>query len=291
MTMGETRYRQTVHFDIVIHDDMSAEQSESFLLRLWSARGYKWPVYGVRERRVTIIDNDSVGVSISETSLEIEEGDSDTYEVELNSEPDGDVTVTIGGTTGTDLSLDRATLTFTDQNWDQPQTVTVTADHDGDSVDEEQATLTHTVSATEDDYDGLDADDVTVTVTDDDPQMEYSLVDAGPVDEDAGTVQVEVVAVTNEDGVPSIDYAVAVQSEDVTANSGGDYEEVDETLVFAVADFAAFTDGDGETRYRQSVYFDVVIVDNSVTMKTRRRSCSSCWKARGSKGRSSVLPK
>ena len=100
-------------------------------------------------------------------------------------------------------------------------------------------------------------------------------MDAGPFDEDAGTVQVEVVAVTNEDGVPSIDYAVAVQSEDVTANSGGDYEEVDETLVFAVADFAAFTDGAGETRYRQSVYFDVVIVDNSVTMKTRRRSCSN----------------
>ena len=60
-------------------------------------------------------------------------------------------------------------------------------------------------------------------------------MDAGPFDEDAGTVQVEVVAVTNEDGVPSIDYAVAVQSEDVTARSGDDYEEVDETLVFAVA--------------------------------------------------------
>ena len=111
-------------------------------------------------------------------------------------------------------------------------------------------------------YDGLNADGVTVTITDDDPQMEYSLVDTGPLGEDAGTVQVEVVAVTNEDGVPSIGYAVAVQSEDVTTTAGGDYEAVDETLVFAVADFAAFTDGDGETRYRQSVYFDVVIVDD-----------------------------
>ena len=153
--------------------------------------------------------------------MTIEEGNSDTYDVVLNTEPDGDVTVTIGGTTGTDLSLDKDTLTFTDQNWDQPQTVTVTADHDSDAVDEAQVTLTHTVSSPDDGaYDGLDADDVTVTVTDDDPQMEYSLVDAGPFDEDAGTVQVEVVAVTNEDGVPSIDYAVAVQSEDVTANFG-----------------------------------------------------------------------
>ena len=260
---GQTRYRQTVYFDFVIHDDLSAEEEESFLLRLWSAKGYKWPAYGVRERRVTIIDNDSAGVTVNPTELTIEEGNSDTYDVVLNTEPAGDVTVTIGGATGTDLSLDKDTLTFTDQDWDQPQTVTVTADHDSDAVDEAQVTLTHTASSLDDGaYDGLDADDVTVTVTDDDPQMDYSLVDAGPFDEDAGTVRVEVVAVTNEDGAPSIDYAVAVQSEDVTTNSGGDYEEVDETLVFAVADFAAFTDGAGETRYRQSVYFDLVIFDN-----------------------------
>ena len=44
----------------------------------------------------------------------------------------------------------------------------------------------------------------TVTIIDDDAplQMEYSLVEAGPFEEDAGTVQVEVVAVTNEAGVP-----------------------------------------------------------------------------------------
>ena len=211
---------------------------------------------------MTITDDDEPGVSISRASLEIEEGNQDTYEVELDTEPAGDVTVTIGGTTGTDLRLDKDSLTFNEQNWDQPQRVTVTAEHDSDAVDEEQATLTHTASSVEDDYDGLNADGVTVTITDDDPQMEYSLVDAGPLGEDAGTVQVEVVAVTNEDGVPSIGYAVAVQSEDVTTTAGGDYEAVDETLVFAVADFAAFTDGDGETRYRQSVYFDVVIVDD-----------------------------
>ncbi len=178
---GKTRYRQTVYFDFVIHDDISAEEEESFRIRLWSAKGYEWPAYGVRERRVTIIDNDSIGVTISETSLEIEEGDSDTYEVELNSEPDGDVTVTIGGGTGTDLSLDQDTLTFSDQDWYVPQTVTVTADHDGDAVDEAQVTLTHTATSPDDGaYDGVDADDVTVTVTDDDPQMDYTLVDAGP---------------------------------------------------------------------------------------------------------------
>ena len=141
--------------------------------------------------------------------------------------------------------------------------MTVTAEHDSDAVDEAQVTLTHTASSPDDGaYDGLSAADVTVTVTDDDPQMEYSLVDAGPFDEDAGTVQVEVVAVTNEDGAPSIDYAVRVRSQNVTANSPGDYQAVDETLMFSVAGFAAFTDGAGETRYRQTVYFEVVIADN-----------------------------
>ena len=53
------------------------------------------------------------------------------------------------------------------------------------------------------------------------------------------------------------------QPQTVTVTADHDDDAVDETLVFAVADFAAFTDGAGETRYRQSVYFDVVIVDNS----------------------------
>ena len=86
---GETRYRQTVYFDFVIHDDISAEEEESFRIRLWSAKGYQWPAYGVRERRVTIIDNDSVGVTVTPTELTIEEGNSDTYDVELDTQPAG----------------------------------------------------------------------------------------------------------------------------------------------------------------------------------------------------------
>ena len=261
--LGDTRYRQSVYFDVVIVDNSYDEDAETFLLQLSEISGYQESVFGVPEIEVTINDNDTAGVSISKASLEIEEGDSDTYEVVLDTRPSRDVTVTIHDPANTEVTAEPASRTFTPNNWNVARTVTVTADHDSDASDEAATEITHTVSSNFAQYDGLDADSVTVTVTDDDPQMEYSLVDAGPFDEDAGTVQVGVVAVTNEDGVPSIDYAVAVQSEDVTATSGGDYEEVDETLVFAVADFAAFTDGAGETRYRQSVYFDVVIVDNS----------------------------
>ena len=136
------------------------------------------------------------------------------------------MTVTIEGITDTDLSLDKATLTFTGLDWNVPQTVTVAAEHDDDQVDEPAVILTHTLSSLEVDFDDLSAADVTVSVTDDDlpveMQMEYSLVEVEQVEEDVGTVQVEVVAVTNEAGVPNTEYAVGVQSEDVTANSPGD---------------------------------------------------------------------
>ena len=103
-----------------------------------------------------------------------------------------------------------------------------------------------------------------VTIIDDDPpvQMEYSLVEAGPFEEDAGTVQVEVVAVTNEAGVPNTEYAVGVRSQNGTARAVGDYDAVDETLEFPVEEFEAFSDQNGDARYRQTVSFDVVIVDN-----------------------------
>ena len=117
---------------------------------------------------MSITDDDTAGVTISETSLEIEEGDSDDYTVVLDSEPAGNVTVTIGGVTGTDVTLDKTTLTFTTNNWDTAQTVRVTAGQDADAVDEEEVTITHTVSSAADsDYDGLAAGSVAVTVTDD----------------------------------------------------------------------------------------------------------------------------
>ena len=262
---GETRYRQTATFDFNILNDGIAEDTETFGLFLANAGGrYSGEYSGVGIIVVTINDNDPLGVTVDPGTLEIDEGNSDTYDVVLDTQPAGPVTVTIEGITDADLSLDKATLTFTGLDWNVPQTVTVTAEQDDDQVNEPAVILTHTLSSLEVDFDDLSAADVTVSVTDDDPpvQMEYSLVEAGPFEEDAGTVQVEVVAVTNEAGVPNTEYAVGVQSEDITANSPVDYAEVDETLNFSLGDFAAFVNDVGDTRYRQTVSFDVVIVDN-----------------------------
>ena len=121
---------------------------------------------------INITDNDTANVTISKTALSIEEGASDTYTVVLDSEPTAEVTVAIAGHADTDITLSGATLTndamtFTAENWDAAQTVTVTAKEDDDAVDEEEATLTHTVTGTGE-YAGVTADSVTVTITDDD---------------------------------------------------------------------------------------------------------------------------
>ena len=100
----------------------------------------------IAETTVSIIDDDSAGVSISESSLTIGEGRSDTYTVVLDTEPSADVTVTISGHSGTDVSLSNTELTFTTGNWDVPQTVTVTAEQDDDAAADSDVTLSHAVT-------------------------------------------------------------------------------------------------------------------------------------------------
>ena len=48
----------------------------------------------------------------------------------------------------------------------------------------------------------------------------------------------------------------------------GDYKPLSEPLLFLSADFEAFTNDDGETRYRQSLYRDVWIFDDRVLEET-----------------------
>ena len=118
------------------------------------------------------------------------------------------------------------------------------------------------IKVTGGDYDGLKAGPVKAYARDGDPVMRYSLQEVGPVNEDAGTVRVTVQAVTNEYGVPRIDYPVKVQSREDTALAGSDYQEVNETLWFAVDDFEEFENNSGQTRYRQTAYLDVRILED-----------------------------
>ena len=119
-------------------------------------------------RTLTIVDDDTAGITVTPTALEVEEGGSAPYTVVLTSEPTGNVTVTpASGDTGI-ATVSGGPLTFTPDNWSTAQTVTVTGVDDtlDNEGDQRETTVTHTVSGG--DYGSETAASVAVTVTDDD---------------------------------------------------------------------------------------------------------------------------
>lgn len=118
---------------------------------------------------VTIVDDDSKGVSITETgsSTIVNENDTagDTYQVVLTSEPTGNVTIDFD--VGTDGYLAPITSrTFTTSNWDDPQTISVRAQNNDIADGTRTPTIAH--QATGGGYNAVAIADVTVQVNDDD---------------------------------------------------------------------------------------------------------------------------
>ncbi len=119
--------------------------------------------------QVTVVDDDSKGVSITETggSTVVDEDDSvgDTYQVVLTSEPTGNVTINFD--VGTDGSLAPITSrTFTTSNWDDPQTISVRAQNNDIADGTRYPTIAH--QATGGGYDAVAIPNVGVQVNDDD---------------------------------------------------------------------------------------------------------------------------
>ena len=111
---------------------------------------------------LTIIDDDTGGVSVLPTSVTVTEGDASArYTVTLEREPASDVTVTVHGAND-DVTVSPRSLTFTTLNWNRNQTVTVEAVSDSVAEREERVTLTHMVSGGG--YDGVTAASVSVKV-------------------------------------------------------------------------------------------------------------------------------
>ena len=191
---------------------------------------------------VTVIDDETPGVTIVPNELEIDEGGSDSYTVVLDVLPDDDVTVTVV-TPGTgDISVDRSTLTFTTDDWDTPQIVRVDADHDPDALDD-TGSITHTVSSSDTGYNGIDAPPVEVTVIDDEDipvrvSFEQSLYNVAESDDPDTTGvkenEVTVRLVLSEDPERTVTVPI------ITTNQGGatstDYRGVPASVTFGLGD-------------------------------------------------------
>ena len=120
------------------------------------------------EAVITIVDDDTAGVTVEPTTLGVDEDGSGVYAVVLDSEPVADVTVTINDPAdNADVTAEPASLIFTPDTWNTEQTVTVSAADDSNSFSE-TATVTHVVTSSDPLYEGIDIDDVTVTVSDND---------------------------------------------------------------------------------------------------------------------------
>ena len=198
---------------------------------------------------VTVADDDTAGITVTPRVQHVTEGETAWFSVVLDTQPTADVTVT---------TTNGPTYVFTPQNWSTPWHLGFPTRRDTDTIDSGSFAR---IKAKGGDYDGL-TERVMIYALDEDPVMRYSLQEVGPVNEDAGTVRVTVRAVTNEAGVPRIDYPVKVQSREDTALAGSDYQEVNETLWFAVDDFEEFENDSGQTRYRQTAYLDVRILED-----------------------------
>ena len=125
-------------------EDPDGEPDAAVTLR-HTVRGGDYHNQRVDTVRVTITEDETLGVIASTDSLMIMEGDTGTYTVKLESQPTGTVTVMVRADSG-DVTVTPSRLIFTTGNWDSSQTVEVKALQDADAEQDAAIRLTHTAS-------------------------------------------------------------------------------------------------------------------------------------------------
>ena len=214
---GEPRYTTTVTYSLEVYDDAVDEGDETFELQLQHPPGRERTPFGVGSAIVTILDDDTAGVTVEPTELTVTEGDSTgaSYTVVLESRPTANVTMSVTAPPGAGVSVDETSLTFTDADWDEPQTVTVTAVQDADRVG---GTVTLAHSAAGGGYDAVSVAGVEVTVVDDDAQVSVAAASAV----EGAAVEFPVTMT----GAAPSDIVLGWSTSAGTATSGSDYTAV-----------------------------------------------------------------
>ena len=163
---------------IPLVDDDIDEDDESFVITATSSTtGWSRHSASPAQIVVTIVDDDTAGITVNPTMLDIQEGGSATYTVVLDSQPTASVTVTPLNPDTAAAGITPATLTFTTGNWQTPQTFTVTGVQDSDFADE-TVTIRKQITTADAKYTALGTSSVTVRVSDDDVAPQPTAPDA-----------------------------------------------------------------------------------------------------------------
>ena len=246
-SMDGTEWKSAKPYHISITPDDIDEDDETFLLVIDylnnnflknilvdSSGNACDPVDGCKVT-VTIVDDDTAGVSVSKSAITVTEEDTigDTYTVVLDSQPTANVTITIGGQGAADITATPTPLTFTTTTWATAQTVTVTAGNDTDTVTDTHS-LTHNAASSDAKYSGITIAGVAVTVNDNDstiPALSFDSINI-TVDEDGSQAALSVELSQTSTVTVTVDYATS----DNTAEAGDDYTETSGTLTFAAGE-------------------------------------------------------
>ena len=228
LTIAAFQTSGTATFSLTPMDDAVDEDDETLSVTGTTAG------LTVTGTRMTIVDDDTRGVTVSPTELTLPEGSSSTYTVVLESQPTADVTVTPSVRGSRDVRVSPPSLSFTADDWDDEQTVTVSAAHDVDA-EEDTAIVAHVVSGG--DYGPVTASDVGVTIVEDETaSTRVTLtVDPGSIEEDGDGTSVTVTGTLDEAPFTSATLAtISVGASSDTATEGTDYFTVDSfTLTIA----------------------------------------------------------
>ncbi len=137
---------------ISVEEDDIAESNEVFTVALGTGMPPGTVAGTPSVQRVTILDNDAVGIELVPTSLNMVEGVPADYTVRLSSEPVASVMVQITELGGR-LTWTPPELVFTSSDWNTPQSVTVEAEEDENTASE-TTTLTHLSTSVDPGYSG-----------------------------------------------------------------------------------------------------------------------------------------
>ena len=203
----------TLDIAVPIADDDLDEDDETFTVTVAaSTEGWEKEGDGKDTATVTILDDDTAGVTVTPITLNVSEDGSGTYTVVLDSKPTADVTVTPTGSDDGAAGFSPASHTFTPSDWNTPQTFTVSGVSDEDR-DNESVTVSHGAASGDARYGGIAVDSVAVSVADTTPEPAQEPEPASCPEETEppvpGQKEPFTVCVTPGDGTLTVTWTVA----------------------------------------------------------------------------------